>query len=852
MTLTIPLSRVEEYFTDYKENRDLALKEFSLIASAVKFVSNKEITECQLTAAIDKVIDYFKLRNAFEIAPIIIGIQKSYGFQGDFSEIVSLIETNPQLKDQQLNSINDQLLTLAELLIEFSEQEKEILKTLLAQRDFIDWVHNTFKDRNELKVFTDLVHTFCIDQPLQTETNTLLYGVCLDLAPLIFDLDRQLVNSHTFLTTCHNLFEDLNSSKFLEIFKTTTFNLWLQMKDIHASTLHGVREELTDIMSGSIALKLEPGSEMDEIVLINFNGKNLSFIKELDSRITFLKDDETVNCSLFREMFKSITSLSILVETLHLSGHFNYRQYTLELPCTSKSLIHLNKLIQNAREMLGVWTKQLDKARMNYYYLNYYTPTQIVSLQRELYKLQSSGKLDTKHLNLLSIIKQDVRVDEIISCMKKAGCTMSVDLCSGGNLFSRVDMERELCNIIKTTPVKEEIVKHTTNFPAVFTQDEKELCRSISEEEEVSIHIVIKRVAYLKDNKKTLDKTQIIRYCLSQSNDDASIESEQIAVKPAESKPKVRGSFLKLRNLGTFLECLIACNYEILKIAHEFPQNFCHSMPNLICVQSSTIIQTLLSLYLGPEGNHPLPYNNEILFCSSETTSEEVDMFWRRALFDPNTNHLYCIVYIEKLVHQVAAKSVSQLNEHLNTQSHHESKLVLLCTDQSENSSFMALAFQHCRREPPTNLTNIKQIQQLLFNKFSYKSNRKLSISQSSLTPALNVDPDLSYIRMVVSTTVGAGKSLAIQRLASDLESYQEGHWNPDHYNIISIHGVRVDESGILKRLKEIRDSDNGQIYHFDIAPSRAANGSVTHGSMGRWVTFLGWVNGSWVTCHGS
>ena len=817
-SLTIPLSRVEEYFTDYRENRDLALKEFSLIASAVRLVSNKEITECQLTAAIDRVIDYFKLHHAFEIAPIIMEIQKSYGFQGDFSEIVSLIETNPQLKDQQLNSINDQLLTLAELLVEFSEQEKEILKTLLAQRDFIGWVHKTFKDRNELKVFTDLVHTCCIDQPLQTETNTLLYGVCLDLAPLIFDLDRQSVNSHTFLTTCHILFEDLNPSKFLEIFKTTTFNLWMQMKDIHASTLHGIRKELTDIMSGSIALKLEPGSEMGEIVLIHFNGKNLSFIKELDSRITFLEDDETVNCSFFREMFKSITSLSILVKTLHLSGHFNYRQYTLELPCTSKSLIHLNKLIQDAREMLEVWTQQLHKARMDYYYLNYYTPTQIVSLQRELYKFQSSGKLDTKHLNLLSIIKQDVRVDEIISCMEKAGCTMSVDLCSGGTLFSSVGLAVKICSI--SSPIKEERTENITIFPTGFTQEEKELCEDISETAVVSIQIVIKRVAYLKENNMELNRTQIKTYCLSRSSDDVSIESEQIAVKPTESEPKVRGSFLSLRNLGTFLKYLINCNHEILKIAHEFPQNFCHSMPNLICVQSSTIIQTLLSLYLGAEGNHPLPYNNEILFCSSETTSEEVDMFWRRALFDPNTNHLYCIVYIEKLVHQVAAKSVSQLNEHLNTQSHHESKLVLLCTDQSENSSFMALSFQHCRREPPTNLTNIKQIQQVLFNKFSYKANRKLSISQSSLTPALNVDPDLSYIRMVVSTTVGAGKSLAIQRLASKLKEIQEDRWNPQLYNIISIHGVRVDESEVLERLNEGTNSENGQIYHFDIAPS--------------------------------
>ena len=823
-SLTIPLSRVEEYFTDYKENRDLALKEFSLIASAVRLVSNKEITECQLTAAIDRVIDYFKLHHAFEIAPIIMEIQKSYGFQGDFSEIVSLVETNPQLKDQQLNSINDRLLKPAELLIEFSEQEKEILKILLSQRDFIGWVHKTFKDRYELKVFTDLVNTFCIDQPLQMETNTLLYSICLDLAPLIFDLDRQAVNSHAFLTTCKNVFEELNTFKFLRSFETTTFNLWLQMEDAHASPLNGVREELTDIMSGSIALKLEPGKEMEEIVLINFNGKNLNFIKELDSRITFLKDDETVNCSLFREMFKSITSLSILVKTLHLSGHFNYRQYALELPCTPKSLIDINKLIQDAREMLGVWTQQLDKARMNYYYLNYYTPTQIVSLQRELYKFQSSGKLDTKHLNLLSIIEQDVRVDEIISCMEKAGCTMSVDLCSGGNLLSSVDLERELCNIIKTTPVKEEITVNIANFPADFTQEEKKLCKDISEAAVVSINIVINHIAYLKENKKKLNPTRIRIFCLNQSANDVSNESEQIAVKPAESKQKVKGSFLSLRNLGTFFKCLIDCNQEILKIAHEFPPNFRKSMPNLICVQSSTIIQTLLSLYLGAEGNHPLPYNNEILFCSSETTSEEVDMFWRRALFDPNTNHLYCIVYIEKLVHQVAAKSVSQLNDHLNTQSHHESKLVLLCTDQSENSSFMALAFQHCRREPPTNMTNIKQIQQVLFNKFSYKANRKLSISQSSLTPALNVDPDLSYIRMVVSTTVGAGKSLAIQRLAYDLESYQEGHWNPNHYNIISIHGVRVEESGILKRLKEIRNSDNGQIYHFDIAPSVREN----------------------------
>ena len=816
ISLSLPLSKVEEYFIDYKENENLALTELLNIASAVKLVSNKEITKCQITPAIDKVVDYFRLRNAFEIAAIIMDIQSSYRFKGDFSDVVSLIETDPQLKDQSLDSINDQVLKLAELLIEFSEQEKQILKTFSVHREFIDWVHMTFKDRSELKVFTDLVHTFCIDQPLQTGTNALLYGICLDLAPLIFDLDRQLVNSRIFLATCKEIFGKINAFDFLNNFKTATFNLWLQMKDTHASTLHGVREELKALMSGSIVLKLEPGREMNEIVSINFNEKDLNFTKELDSRITFLNDDEIVNCSLFRNIVKSIISLSTLVKTLHLAGHIHYRQYSLELPCTYSSLNHINNLIQEARVLLKVWTQQLDEARMRYYYLNYYTPNQIVSLQIELYMFQSSGKLDMKHINLLSIIKQDVILDEIISCMEKADCPTSINLCSGGNLFANVDLEYELCSIIETNPT---IPK--TEFPADFTQEEKDLCEDISKRAVVSVKTVIERVDYLKKDKKAINRQQISEYFILQStDDDDTIEQELIIAKQPEFKPKIKGSFVSLRNLGTFLQCLKDCNYETLKVSHKFPQNFRIGTPNLVCVPSNIIIQTLLSLYLGPEGNHPLPYYNEILFCSCETTNEEVDMFWRRALFDPNTNHLYCIVYIDKLVYQVAAQSVSQLNVHLSTRSHKDAKLVLLCTDKSEYLSFMALSFQHCNREPPTNLIEIKQIQQLLFNKFSYKVNLQLSISQSSLTPAFNADPDQSYIRLVVSTTVGAGKSLAIQRLVSELESFQEDHWSPDHYNIISIHGDHVNESEVLERLKKIRNSDNGQVYHFDIASS--------------------------------
>ena len=305
ISFSIPLSRVEEYLTDYKENKEFALTELLTLSSAVKLVSSKEITKRQLEPAVSKVINYFRLRNAFDLGPIIIDIQLAYGFKGDFTEVVSLnnlMETSPIFKEQRLDTISDELLELAELLITFSEFEKQIFKTFLAQREFIDWIHCTFSDRNELKVFTDLVHTFCIDEPLQTETNTRLYGICLDLAPLIFDIDRQFVNSRIFLATCKDVFEKIDTThEFLKVFEEATFTLWSQMKDTHASTLHGIREEIKSLMSESFSLKIETGKRINEIVTITMNGKDLNFIKELDNKITFLKDDEYVNCFLFRK-----------------------------------------------------------------------------------------------------------------------------------------------------------------------------------------------------------------------------------------------------------------------------------------------------------------------------------------------------------------------------------------------------------------------------------------------------------------------------------------------------------------------------------------------------------------------
>ena len=68
----------------------------------------------------------------------------------------------------------------------------------------------------------------------------------------------------------------------------------------------------------------------------------------------------------------------------------------------------------------------------------------------------------------------------------------------------------------------------------------------------------------------------------------------------------------------------------------------------------------MLSLYMvnHETSNHPLPTHEEVLICTKNTTEEEILLFWKRALGDPERRRIFCLVNAELLLYQVWDKSL--------------------------------------------------------------------------------------------------------------------------------------------------------------------------------------------------
>lgn len=87
--------------------------------------------------------------------------------------------------------------------------------------------------------------------------------------------------------------------------------------------------------------------------------------------------------------------------------------------------------------------------------------------------------------------------------------------------------------------------------------------------------------------------------------------------------------FVSLDHLGNVLQYLKSkSNLTIQRIK---PPYLDYSIPNLIICPEDEILKRTLNIYMLTQ-NQPLPTDDEILYCNSNTTFEEIDLFWKRVL----------------------------------------------------------------------------------------------------------------------------------------------------------------------------------------------------------------------------
>ena len=282
--------------------------------------------------------------------------------------------------------------------------------------------------------------------------------------------------------------------------------------------------------------------------------------------------------------------------------------------------------------------------------------------------------------------------------------------------------------------------------------------------------------------------------------------------------------YANINRLCDFLEKISKSNPSKLNGERKLPDNMKLGVPNLVVIPSDNILEFVLSLYLTDDDNLPLPFYHEILFCTGQTTIEEVDIFWRRVIMNPQTSHrnLFCMVNIESLKYEVAVQAFAEFKDRSICEKMRNKetekylyKLVLICSKEKERSSYLAAAFEDFKRSSiiANNATvNIK-----------INLIKKLSLSKKpTKLDAWIIDNGKSRVKVVASNSVGAGKSLYINKLKSDM--LKMGVVRQDEMDqaviTVCIHGKQASEEDIADQLLRNRLTclEHGMMFHVDVA----------------------------------
>ncbi|XP_053391303.1 E3 ubiquitin-protein ligase rnf213-alpha-like, partial [Mercenaria mercenaria] len=236
-------------------------------------------------------------------------------------------------------------------------------------------------------------------------------------------------------------------------------------------------------------------------------------------------------------------------------------------------------------------------------------------------------------------------------------------------------------------------------------------------------------------------------------------------------------------------------------------------MSNFEQLFANEILATALSVYVF-DSNHPLPRPDEILLCTEKTSTDEVDIFWRRALFD-NGQKIHCLVNADCLRFDVSEPAEKLLEDYLLESRCLDLKyrLIVICSSENEyRSSLVTFLDKFKRTALPVKMDVIRNY---LKDKLVCQAN-----SINGIRPAASLDKERSTVRVVKSWRAGVGKSLFKRRREEELQNLNKAHVVSTSVSI-PLHDKAVDTHNVVQRLLEHTNKPeelSARLFHIDVA----------------------------------
>ena len=784
----ILISTINKHFVTYMNCTGLMKAETIHIITAIERTSETSYRPI-LDETMRKVDCYFSLQKSQNIAVRVLEVRDSYGFTGEFTntELISNLE-KLDCDTAQLKLVTPELLKATDSLKNFNPTHVNIILTLLKCVNLFTWTAEVLKKPSDLGDFTDLAFN-CVDNTaFQINRITCFKTVCTIFSPFIFQL--QDIDEVKFLQNLQEVYDKVHnrneSADYLlkmseDCARESEIAFWKEIQLSHTSIGGNTISQLKQIMlygKFTLTTTMDTRTVKDVLKLYVTSNQlvntesvyNLDELREIQNNIvlitSFMHEDK--DSSRFLTHLQDIITLANLVLQLHCSGNAFFMDRTLEYTC--QNVVSLKEDINFLRTLSQEWSEEILQARKDNYYLNYYTNSQILTIRIALRNIYRHKDLNRNTIHLLTLIRADV---------------------------TQVDIEGALGTLRRGSV--------SINSPT----------ESID-----SIH----------------DYTGDVRSCTSSFSSYPSTESSvgpPPSVEPVYQNTSIKDlytnrdtSVISLNDVGLFLNKINSCNGP--RVHRSFPKCFRVNEPNLIFSKYSDIIYTILSLYFNADSRSELPSElpspHEVLICSCETTSEEIDIFWRRCVMSPSSSDLFCLAFIENLKYEVAVESVSSLKNHIRCT--RAFQLVLLCSSEQEQSSYMATALVKFKRTRPLLIPDI-HLKEFIFSRTSRIPDSPAICQYLPLKSSVVIDPDWSCVRIVSSDTVGSGKSLTVSRLVDKLTKLSNVPNKSSVYSVVPIYESEYCEDRAATKLIQSRakhPSEYGCLCHFDITATSCAH----------------------------
>ena len=471
----------------------------------------------------------------------------------------------------------------------------------------------------------------------------------------------------------------------------------------------------------------------------------------------------------------------------------------------------IDKTLKFLKKCSKEWLSHIELMRERFFYLNHFKISQLVQLRILMAKFISKNYSDFD-LNELIILLFDIDREVDAKSIELANeyalnkiCEEPLNANSHGSnindfletLVDETGLDKQLIQQamkILNTNDKDTIIDYCLENPI---QIEKQKAKNVIISEKVINGII----SDLNSNEDPYNDEP----------DDLQEKYDKIWQNFLEYLNLNFEDYVSVYHLGLALDH-IKINSKVL-IERKKPSYLEDNIPNLIVCPQDEIISRTLNMY-SISDDQPLPSNDEVLYCNSKTTSEEIELFWTRALTKNQTGgkeqKIYSLVNVQDLLYDQAVKAETSFqkiisNHDKNTD--HKYLLCIICSSEREDKSVFVTAFSRFRKNLPKSINA------------NINSYLKKQFKQKEILFRDKFDNEVLSVQVITSDRASVGKSLYIERQIENSKLKIDQSLK----NIcVSIKKQTLPFESVFKILKDFEKDQCGNklpnIYHIDIA----------------------------------